>query len=95
MLIEEDDLKGDHIKRTPDKKHYTGTSESVIRTSQANLNALLNKLDEFGFDIAKFCNYATETLMTLTNAGSTDKQTALKLHEALVTSPGKDFNSEI
>eukprot|EP00957_Ditylum_brightwellii_P075942 5772046-Ditylum_brightwellii.AAC.1 len=60
-------------------QHYTGTAESVIRTSQDLLNALPDKLDKLGFDIAKFCNYATKTLKTLTDTGGTDKQAPLKL----------------
>eukprot|EP00957_Ditylum_brightwellii_P090094 6861280-Ditylum_brightwellii.AAC.2 len=67
--------------------HYTGTAESVIRTSQVNLNALTDNLEKFGFDIANICDYATETLRTLINAGRSDKQALLKLYEALVTSP--------
>eukprot|EP00957_Ditylum_brightwellii_P167630 12760789-Ditylum_brightwellii.AAC.1 len=48
--------------------HYTGTAESVIRTSQDLLNTLLNKLEELGFDVPKFCDCATKTLKVLTDA---------------------------
>eukprot|EP00957_Ditylum_brightwellii_P162772 12395286-Ditylum_brightwellii.AAC.1 len=54
-------------------QHYTGKSESVIRTSQDLLNTLPDKLDKLGFDILKFCNYTTKTLKMLTDAGGTDK----------------------
>eukprot|EP00957_Ditylum_brightwellii_P082509 6272735-Ditylum_brightwellii.AAC.2 len=137
MLIEEDNLKGACIKRTPKEKvavlnmfvalwksfaqhvkmtmqtvadehkcngpallyhllrHYTGTVESIIRTSQDLMNTLPNKLDELGFNIAKFCNYATKTLKTLMDTGNTDKQAPLKLYEVLVTTHNDSFNSEI
>eukprot|EP00957_Ditylum_brightwellii_P046154 3501657-Ditylum_brightwellii.AAC.1 len=76
-------------------QHYTGTAESIIRTCQDLLNTLPDKLDKLSFDIAKFCDYATETLKTLTDAGGTDKQAPLKIYEALVMSHNDSFNSEI
>eukprot|EP00957_Ditylum_brightwellii_P093868 7147923-Ditylum_brightwellii.AAC.2 len=75
--------------------HYNGTGESVIRTSQELLNTLPNKLDEFGFNITKFCNYVTKTIKTLLDTGNTDKQAPLKLYEALIMSHNNSFNSEI
>eukprot|EP00957_Ditylum_brightwellii_P164156 12498802-Ditylum_brightwellii.AAC.1 len=62
-------------------RHYTSTAESVIRASQDLLNTLPDKLDKLSFDIAKFCNYATKTLKTLTDTGGTDKQAPLKLYK--------------
>eukprot|EP00957_Ditylum_brightwellii_P064499 4894877-Ditylum_brightwellii.AAC.1 len=76
-------------------RQYTGTVESVICDQQLCLNNLSNKLMDLKFDVNKFCDYATETLKTLRNAGGDDKQAALKLYEALVTTKNDSFNSEI
>eukprot|EP00957_Ditylum_brightwellii_P029488 2228875-Ditylum_brightwellii.AAC.2 len=62
-------------------QHYTSIVESVIRTSQDLLDALPNKLNKRGFNITKICDYATETLKTLTDADSTDRQASLKLYK--------------
>eukprot|EP00957_Ditylum_brightwellii_P060528 4595805-Ditylum_brightwellii.AAC.1 len=74
---------------------YTGTAESVIHDQQLCLNNLSNKLMDLKFNIDKFCDYATETLKTLHNAGGDNKQAALKLYEALVTTKNNSFNSKI
>eukprot|EP00957_Ditylum_brightwellii_P139907 10661215-Ditylum_brightwellii.AAC.1 len=76
-------------------RQYTGTAESVICDQQLCLNNLSNKLPDLKFGVDKFCNYATETLKTLRNTGGDDKQAALKLYEALVTTKNDSFNSEI
>eukprot|EP00957_Ditylum_brightwellii_P051524 3906517-Ditylum_brightwellii.AAC.2 len=73
----------------------TGTTESVIRTYQLNLNNLPEKLEELRFDVNKFCDYAAETLKTLCDAGGDDTQASLKLYEALMSSKVDAFNSEI
>eukprot|EP00957_Ditylum_brightwellii_P039166 2962204-Ditylum_brightwellii.AAC.1 len=69
--------------------------QSIIRTSQDLLNTLPNKLNELGFDIAKFCGYTTKTIKTLRSSGGTDKQAPLKLYETLVTSHNDSFHLEI
>eukprot|EP00957_Ditylum_brightwellii_P058028 4400550-Ditylum_brightwellii.AAC.1 len=74
---------------------YTDMSESVIRIYQLSLNNLLEKLTEMNFDVDRFRNYSAETLKTLRNAGSDDKQALLKLYEALVSSKVGAFNSDI
>eukprot|EP00957_Ditylum_brightwellii_P150494 11459897-Ditylum_brightwellii.AAC.1 len=76
-------------------RQYTGTAESVICDQKLCLNNLSNKLMDLKFEVNKFCNYATETLKTLCNAGGDDKQAALKLYEALVATKNDSFNSEI
>eukprot|EP00957_Ditylum_brightwellii_P008772 665086-Ditylum_brightwellii.AAC.1 len=70
-------------------------AESVIRTYQLSLNNLLEKLSAMNFNVNKFCNYSTETLKTLRDAGGDDSQASLKLYEALVVSKVDAFNSEI
>eukprot|EP00957_Ditylum_brightwellii_P126706 9657477-Ditylum_brightwellii.AAC.1 len=62
---------------------YTGTAEPVIRTYQISLNNLPEKLSEMKYDVDKFCNYSSETLKTLCNAGGDDSQASLKLYEVL------------
>eukprot|EP00957_Ditylum_brightwellii_P067612 5132306-Ditylum_brightwellii.AAC.1 len=62
---------------------YTGISESVIRTYQLSLNNILEKLLEMKFNVNKFCDYSSETLKTLCDAGGDDSQASLKLYEAL------------
>eukprot|EP00957_Ditylum_brightwellii_P160654 12230538-Ditylum_brightwellii.AAC.1 len=49
-------------------RQYTGTAESIIRTYQLNLNNLTDKLEVFGYDVDKFCNYTAKTLKTLCDA---------------------------
>eukprot|EP00957_Ditylum_brightwellii_P092200 7019323-Ditylum_brightwellii.AAC.1 len=63
---------------------YMGTAELVIRTYQTPLNNLLEKLKELDFDIDAFCDYASEMLKTLKDAGGNDKQASLKLNEEFV-----------
>eukprot|EP00957_Ditylum_brightwellii_P079061 6012886-Ditylum_brightwellii.AAC.1 len=46
-------------------RQYTGTTESIIRTYQLNLNNLTKKLEMPGYNIDKFCNYAAKILKTL------------------------------
>eukprot|EP00957_Ditylum_brightwellii_P142675 10871068-Ditylum_brightwellii.AAC.1 len=74
---------------------YTDPAYSVICDQQLGLNNLSNKLNDIKFDMDKFCNYVAETLKMLRNAGGDDKQVALKLYEALVTTKNNSFNSEI
>eukprot|EP00957_Ditylum_brightwellii_P010964 830796-Ditylum_brightwellii.AAC.1 len=47
------------------------------------------------FNVDEFCDYATKTLKTLRNARGDNKQAALKLYKALVTTKNGSFNSEI
>eukprot|EP00957_Ditylum_brightwellii_P137804 10505401-Ditylum_brightwellii.AAC.1 len=47
------------------------------------------------FNVNKFCDYTTETLKTLRNAGGDNRQAALKLYKALVTTKNDSFNSKI
>eukprot|EP00957_Ditylum_brightwellii_P187161 14254849-Ditylum_brightwellii.AAC.1 len=74
---------------------YTGTAGSIIRDQQLCLNNLSNKLSNLKFDVYKFCNYTAKTLKTLRDAGSDNKQAALKLYKSLATTKNNSFNSEI
>eukprot|EP00957_Ditylum_brightwellii_P055307 4191998-Ditylum_brightwellii.AAC.1 len=73
----------------------TGTANSVICNQQLRLNNLSKKLGNLKFDVDKFCDYAAKMLKTLCDAGGDDKQAALKLYEALITTKNDSFNLEI
>ena len=74
---------------------YTGTANSIIHDQYFCLNNLSNKLGDLKFDVDKFCNYAIKTLIKLQDTGDDDKQAALKLYEALITTKNNSFNLEI
>eukprot|EP00957_Ditylum_brightwellii_P077783 5910947-Ditylum_brightwellii.AAC.1 len=74
---------------------YTGTANIIIRDQQLRLNNLSNKLGDLKFDVNKFCDYAAKMLKTLCDTGGGNKQAALKLYKALVTTKNNIFNSEI
>eukprot|EP00957_Ditylum_brightwellii_P096948 7382969-Ditylum_brightwellii.AAC.1 len=76
-------------------QQYTGTANSIICDQHLCINNLPNKLGGLKFDMDKFYDYAAKMLKTLHNAGGGDKQAALKLYEALVTTKNNSFNSEI
>eukprot|EP00957_Ditylum_brightwellii_P062312 4728376-Ditylum_brightwellii.AAC.1 len=61
-----------------------GTAKLFIRTYQSSLNNPPEKLEDLGFDVNKFCDYASKMLKTLHDAGGNDNQVSLKLYRALV-----------
>eukprot|EP00957_Ditylum_brightwellii_P014008 1056747-Ditylum_brightwellii.AAC.1 len=52
-------------------------------------------MGDLNFDVDKFCDYAVGALEMLRNVGGNNKQAALKLCKALVTTKNDSFNSEI
>eukprot|EP00957_Ditylum_brightwellii_P115379 8799447-Ditylum_brightwellii.AAC.1 len=74
---------------------YTGAVELVIRIYQSSFNNLPEKLEEFVLDVDKLCNYTSEMLKTLHDAGGNDKQASLKLYNALLLTAVDAFSSEI
>eukprot|EP00957_Ditylum_brightwellii_P208435 15357418-Ditylum_brightwellii.AAC.1 len=64
---------------------YMGTAELVIRTYQSSFNNLSEKLKKLDFNVNKFCNYMSEVLKSLQDAGDNDKQAFIKLYEALLS----------
>eukprot|EP00957_Ditylum_brightwellii_P135200 10309432-Ditylum_brightwellii.AAC.2 len=70
------------------------TAESVIRTYQSPLNILLEKLEEVGFDVNRFCEYASEMLKTLCDARGIGKQSPFELYKVLVPTNVDAYSSE-
>eukprot|EP00957_Ditylum_brightwellii_P024392 1841146-Ditylum_brightwellii.AAC.1 len=57
----------------------TDTVESDIRIYQDSPNNLQDKLEEFRYNINKFCNYAAETFKSFKDTGGNGKNASLKL----------------
>eukprot|EP00957_Ditylum_brightwellii_P113733 8671337-Ditylum_brightwellii.AAC.1 len=83
------------MKIITDNNMINGTAELVIRTNHSFLNNLLEKLEELDFDVDICCKYTSKTIKTLQDAEGNDKQTLLKLYNALVLIKVNAFSSAI